>query len=150
MTERVHVHSSKEVVIVVGPYLVQVDKVKGVTVGVRKANKDASVNELDDTKAHFALEDIGVNLVVPNKDKSDHTSISLLENMAKLEGTDGSGDAGALELLRYAPASPFFAPGAVVPCIRPTTDPTSSGRHVWERYGAVFHHSATFSKGRGT
>ncbi|MFK7984845.1 MAG: hypothetical protein AB8I08_02365 [Sandaracinaceae bacterium] len=94
VTERVHVHSSKEAVIVVGPYMVHVSKDAGVVVGRRKANKDPSVNELDDVLGNFTLDDRGIGLTMPNKDKSDHTALTLFEGQTVLRGTDGSGDPG--------------------------------------------------------
>ncbi len=97
-TQRVHVHSSKEAVIVVGPYMISVTKDAGVSVGLRKANKDPATNELDTDQPHWLLAETGVQLIKPNKDKTDHTTLALEENKATLSGTDGSGSAGALAL----------------------------------------------------
>lgn len=97
-TQRVHVHSSKEAVIVVGPYMIQVTKDAGVSVGYRKASKDPAKNDLDTKQPHWVLEETGVRFVKPNDGKSDHTTLGLEEGKATLSGTDGSGSAGALEL----------------------------------------------------
>ena len=97
-TQRVHVHSSKEAVIVVGPYMVHIDKDAGVKLGLRKANKDPATNELDDKKPSWVLTDTGVQFVMPNDGKSDHTTVALETGKASLSGTDGSGKPGAVEL----------------------------------------------------
>lgn len=97
-TQRVHVHSSKEAVIVVGPYMIHVTQDAGVSVGTRKAEKDPASNELDDTKPSFVLDDQGVRLVTPNDGKQDHTTLALELGTAELAATDGSGKIGSVAL----------------------------------------------------
>lgn len=97
-TERVHVHSAKEAVIVVGSFMIHVGKDEGVRVGYRKSDKDPSVNELDDKKGSFTLDTRGITVTMPNKDKSAHTTLTIMEGQSILKGTDGSGDPGLLSL----------------------------------------------------
>ena len=98
VTERVHMRSEKEVVIAVGPYMLKIDAEAGITVGRRKANKDPGANELDETLGTVVLDDRGVVLMVPNKDKSEHSSLSVFEGQSILVGTDGSGDKGIVSV----------------------------------------------------
>lgn len=97
-TERVHVHSAKEALIVVGSFMIHVGKDEGVRIGYRKSNKDPSVNEVDEVKGTVTLDDRGITLKMPNKDKSDHTSMTIFEGQSILKGTDGSGDPGMVSL----------------------------------------------------
>jgi hypothetical protein len=97
-TERVHVHSGKEALIVVGPYMVQVTSKEGIHIGLRKANKDPSVNEVDDKKPRFWVDDASVRFLVPNKDKSEHAGVTVFSGQTIVKGTDGSGDAGLVSL----------------------------------------------------
>ncbi len=97
-TERVHVHSEKEIVILTGAYMIHVSKDGGVQVGTRKADKDPSKNELDENKPRFVVDNGAIRLVAPNKDKSEHTGLAVFEGQTVLTGTDASGDPARLSL----------------------------------------------------
>ncbi len=99
VTERIHLHSSKEVVIVVGKYMVSIDEKKGISVGARKAEKDPSKNLLNPEMTTLGVEDVGFLVEVPNDGgNKDGTQIGALENSVFLVGTDGSGKAAKLNL----------------------------------------------------
>lgn len=98
VTKRVHVHSSKETVIVVGPYMVHISAADGVKIGMRKANKDPSINEIDNDFSGFELTKDGYTFRHGYENKGYASGLIVGDNDTQLIGSDGSGESGKVVL----------------------------------------------------